>query len=93
MNTATPIEIPGSGRTLQGFLAEPEAHSGPRAAVIVIHEIFGPDAHIQDVARRLAREGYVAVAPNLFTGEIQKLLTPEAVGEGFRFRSFREFWG
>jgi carboxymethylenebutenolidase len=63
MNTATPIEIPGSGRTLQGFLAEPEAHSGPRAAVIVIHEIFGPDAHIQDVARRLAREGYVAVAP------------------------------
>jgi carboxymethylenebutenolidase len=47
-----------------------------RPAVIVIHEIFGPDAHIRDVAARFARQGYVAAAPNLFTGEIQAVLTP-----------------
>jgi len=47
-----------------------------RPAVIVIHEIFGPDAHIQDVCGRFARLGYVAAAPDLFTGELHQLLTP-----------------
>jgi carboxymethylenebutenolidase len=47
-----------------------------RPAVVVIHEIFGPDAHIRDVARRFARQGYVAIAPNLFTGELSAVLTP-----------------
>jgi carboxymethylenebutenolidase len=45
----------------------------------VIHEIFGPDAHIRDVARRFAGVGYFAVAPNLFSGELQQLLTPTNV--------------
>ena len=35
-------------------------------AIIVIEEIFGVNDHIQDVARRFAAEGYVAVAPDLF---------------------------
>jgi carboxymethylenebutenolidase len=38
----------------------------PRAAVIVIHEAFGLNDHIEGVARRLAGEGYHAVAPELF---------------------------
>jgi carboxymethylenebutenolidase len=80
-----PISVPGAGRTLEAYLALPEERAGPHAAVIVIHEIFGPDRHIQDVARRFAREGYVALAPNLFTGEIQRLLTPEAIATGFGF--------
>lgn len=82
---STPMTIPGAGRNLDAYLALPEGDAGRRPAVIVIHEIFGPDAHIQDVARRFAREGYVALAPNLFTGEIQKLLTPQAVAAGFGF--------
>lgn len=82
---STPITVPGAGRALDAYIAVPEDRTGPRPAVIVIHEIFGPDAHIQDVARRFAREGYVAVAPNLFTGEIQSLLTPAAVATGFEF--------
>ena len=48
----------------------------PRPAVVVIHEIFGPDAHIKDVARRFARQGYAAIAANLFTGELSATLTP-----------------
>lgn len=51
-----------------------------RPAVIVIHEIFGPDAHIRAVARRFAGLGYVSAAPNLFTGELQRLMTPANVG-------------
>jgi carboxymethylenebutenolidase len=73
------VRVPGHGRPLDGWLATPEEVRGPRPGLVLIHEIFGPDAHIQDVAARFAREGYVALAPNLFTGELQELLTPENV--------------
>jgi len=40
---------------------------GPaRAAVVVIQEAFGVNGHIEDVTRRFAGEGYLAVAPHLF---------------------------
>lgn len=77
--------IAGDGRELDAYLALPRGRDGPAPAVIVIHEIFGPVPHIEDVARRFAAKGYLAVAPNLFTGEIQKLLTPEAITTGFTF--------
>lgn len=38
----------------------------PPAAVILLQEAFGVNEHIQDVARRIAAEGYLAVAPDLF---------------------------
>src|SRR5579872_2956487 len=38
----------------------------PKGAVIVIQEAFGVNDHIEDVARRFADEGYLAVAPHLF---------------------------
>ncbi len=37
-----------------------------KRAVIVVQEIFGANAHIRDVARRLADEGFVALAPSMF---------------------------
>jgi carboxymethylenebutenolidase len=46
------------------YEATPEGD--PRAAVIVVQEAFGVNDHIEDVTRRLAREGYHAVAPHLF---------------------------
>lgn len=84
MPSAQATRVPGEGRQLDAWLARPESPSGPRPGVIVIHEIFGPDAHIQDVAVRFAREGYVALAPNLFTGEMQRVLTPENVALGMK---------
>ena len=42
------------------------AGAGPHPAVIVLMEAFGLNAHIKDVTERLAREGYVAIAPDLF---------------------------
>lgn len=46
------------------YVAEPETPA--KAAVVVAMEIFGVNSHIQDVCKRLAQEGYVAIAPQLF---------------------------
>lgn len=46
-------------------LARPDA-SGPLPAVIVVQEAFGLNDHIKDVAGRIAAEGYVTLAPDLF---------------------------
>ena len=49
---------------LGGYRAEPAGV--PRAAVVVIQEIFGVNHHVRAVCDRLASEGYVAVAPAIF---------------------------
>lgn len=48
------------------YLARPARVSAPLPAVLVIQEIWGPDDHIQNVVRRLATAGYVAMAPDLY---------------------------
>ena len=53
--------------TLGAYLATPDG-SGPHPAVVVIHEIFGLNDNIRDIAQRLANEGYVALAVDLFAG-------------------------
>ena len=55
------IEVPGG---MPAFVARPEG--GPRPAVLVIQEAFGLNNHIRDVTRRIAAEGYVALAPDLY---------------------------
>lgn len=59
------IFIDRSGRKMPLFIAAPEK-PGKYPAVIVVHEIFGLNDHIRDVARRFARSGMVAYAPDLF---------------------------
>ncbi len=49
---------------LGGYRADPA--TAPRAAVVVIQEIFGVNHHIRAVCDRLAGEGYVAIAPAIF---------------------------
>jgi carboxymethylenebutenolidase len=49
---------------LGGYRAEPR--TAPKAAIVVIQEIFGVNHHIRAVCDRLADEGYVAVAPSIF---------------------------
>ncbi len=61
---AASVEFAGPASKLFGYLARP-ATSGRLPGVIVIHEIFGLNDHIRDVARRLAKAGYVALAPDL----------------------------
>lgn len=52
------------GFTLSAYVAEPDGK--PRAAIVVLPEIFGVNAHIRAVADRFAAAGYLAVAPATF---------------------------
>ena len=54
----------GDGFKLGGYRAEPTG--APKAAVVVIQEIFGVNHHIRAVCDRFAAEGYVAIAPAIF---------------------------
>ncbi|CAN5218149.1 dienelactone hydrolase family protein [soil metagenome] len=53
------------GFALPAYVARPEG-AGPFPIVIVASEIFGVHAYIQDICRRLAKQGYVAIAPAFF---------------------------
>jgi carboxymethylenebutenolidase len=47
-----------------GYLVRPAAASGPLPTVLVVHENRGLSPHIEDIARRLALAGYIALAPD-----------------------------
>src|SRR5260221_10992650 len=53
----------GNSGTMRGYLVQP-AGNGPFPAVLVIHENRGLNPYIEDVARRAAVEGFVALAPD-----------------------------
>lgn len=60
------ITLPApDGVALKAYRAQP-AGKGPFPTVLVVQEIFGVHEYIRDVCRRLARQGYQAIAPNLF---------------------------
>jgi len=52
------------GFTVSAYVAKPEGT--PRAAIVVLQEIFGVNSHIRAVADRFAAQGYLAVAPATF---------------------------
>src|ERR1017187_9391205 len=52
------------GTSMRAYEARPEGT--PRAGLIVFQEIFGINPHIRDITERFARDGYLALAPELF---------------------------
>ena len=56
----------GYGR-IRGYLAMPAAAKGPLPAILVVHENRGLNPHIEDIARRLALDGFLAFAPDALT--------------------------
>lgn len=59
------VQLANETLQIDAYLAEP-SREGRFPAVIVVQEIFGVNAHIREVTERLAKEGYVAIAPALF---------------------------
>jgi carboxymethylenebutenolidase len=53
--------------TLRAYLAEPASSAKKLATVLVVHENRGLNPHIEDIARRLAVDGFVALAPDALT--------------------------
>jgi len=58
---------PNGTGTVKAYVAWPAQASGPLPAVLVIHENRGLNPHIEDIARRLALDGYLAFAPDALT--------------------------
>lgn len=77
---AEDITIASGSEKIPGYAARPALGSGPLPVVVVVHEIYGVHEYIKDVVRRLAKRGYVAVAPELFVrqGDVHAAANPEA---------------
>jgi len=80
---ARALTIDAKGTQLPIFVAQPENAQAKLPLVIVVSEIFGVHEHIADVARRFAKQGYMAIAPDFFkrAGDPSKI---ETVAEIFK---------
>lgn len=78
--------IPTPTGVMQCFQARPDA-PGPHPAVIVVMEAFGLNDHIKGVAKRIAAEGYVAVAPDVYHREKNAVVGYDNLPEAIRLMS------
>jgi carboxymethylenebutenolidase len=68
------VKIPVADGEIPAYRALPDK-GGPFPVVLVVQEIFGVHEHIKDICRRLAKLGYLAIAPELYArqGDVSKL--------------------
>ncbi len=77
------VSYPGAPNQMTAYLARPKEEK-KYAAVIVIHENRGLNAHIEDVARRAAHAGYLAIAPNALSALGKEFANEDEARAGFR---------
>lgn len=87
----TIVQISPDNFSIVAYLAQPQA-SGFYPAVVVLQEIFGVNVHIREVTERLAKLGYVAIAPALFQRQapgFETGYTPEdiEIGRGYAMQT------
>ena len=71
--------------SISAYLAYPEGNA-KHPGIVLIHEIFGLDDHTKKVAERLAAEGYVVLAPHLFSSKkLSGTLTPANISSTMKF--------
>jgi carboxymethylenebutenolidase len=81
--TSTEVKFAAAdGAVISGYLSRPKG-DGRQPAIVVVHQWRGIDDHIRDIARRLAKAGYVALAPDLLSrkGGTASFQSPEAATE------------
>jgi carboxymethylenebutenolidase len=71
------IEFQSNGGKTSGYLSLPESGRGP--GIVVIQEWWGLVPHIKEVADRFAAEGFVALAPDLYHGDVAR--SPDEAGK------------
>jgi carboxymethylenebutenolidase len=78
--TAGEVKIPVADGEMPTYRAMPEK-GGPFPVVLVVQEIFGVHEHIKDICRRLAKLGYLAVAPELYArqGDVSKMADTQEI--------------
>lgn len=62
---AQTVTLPNSDIGLQAYLAQP-TNGKTYPGIIVVQEIFGVNDHIKDITERIAKEGYIAIAPAIY---------------------------
>ncbi len=69
------VTIATSMGDIPGYRARPLKPKAKAPVILIVHEIFGVHEHIKDVCRRFAKEGYYAIAPELFVrqGDVSKM--------------------
>lgn len=77
------VNYPGVPNQMKAYIARPKEEK-KYAAVIVIHENRGLNAHIEDVARRAATAGYLAIAPNALSALGKEFANEDEARAGFR---------
>ncbi|MFM9156479.1 MAG: dienelactone hydrolase family protein, partial [Dolichospermum sp.] len=81
------IKIPAGNFQIDAYLAKPTS-PGAYPGIIVLQEIFGVNVHIREVTERIAKLGYVAIAPALFQRQapgFETGYTPEDVEAGRKY--------
>lgn len=87
--TTNHVTISNGNLDIDAYLANP-TQEGIYPAIIVIQEIFGVNHHIQDVTRRIAQEGYIAIAPAIYQRQapgFQTGYTPEDIIIGRQYKA------
>ncbi|HLO50326.1 MAG TPA: dienelactone hydrolase family protein [Kamptonema sp.] len=82
------VTVTNSDLQIAAYLAQPTAQ-GQFPAVIVIQEIFGVNAHIREVTERIAKQGYVAIAPAIYQRQapgFETGYTPEDIKIGRQYK-------
>lgn len=82
------VTVQNGALAIDAYLAEPQ-DEGSFPAIVVLQEIFGVNEHIRDVTERLAREGFVAIAPAIYqrlTPGFEIGYTPEDVTLGRHYK-------
>src|SRR5215469_9754644 len=66
------VNFPGKACSINAFVSGPSDGS-PHPSVIVVQEWWGLNDNIRDIARRLARQNFIAVAPDLYSRQGHKV--------------------
>ena len=71
--SSSTVQLNTSDGKMGAYVAQPK-DSGSYPGVVVIQEAFGVNDHIKKVTDRIAAEGYVAIAPDIFHRETENLI-------------------
>ena len=71
--TTSKLQLNTPDGKMETYEARPK-DGGARPAIVVLMEAFGLNSHIKDVTERIAREGYVAIAPDLYHRESERVV-------------------
>jgi carboxymethylenebutenolidase len=81
------VKVPTASGLIPAYRAMPADKKAAKGkgfpVVLVVHEIFGVHEHIKDICRRLAKQGYFAIAPELFArqGDVSKMTDVKEIRE------------